>query len=392
MSYILHHIQTVEKLIGNYKSDTPFAVYLKDYFSKNKKHGSKDRKSIAHLCYTYFRLGNCLRDKDFNTRIKTAVFLCNDTMPQYAGPIFKDENLTWPITIKERIQQVKADYPEFNINNLFPSPPEALSEGIDVEQFMVQHLVQPKLFVRIRPHKTAAVLNILNAANIDFELIEETCLVLDNKTSIDGLLKINEDVIIQDYSSQKISTMFGYLPKSSGLKVWDCCAASGGKSMLLWDNVANIYLTVSDIRQSIISNLQERFTKAGIKNYHHFVGDASQKNNSSNQVNFDVVIADVPCTGSGTWSRTPEYLSTFKTDTIKSFTDKQTRIINNVADRVNKNGFLIYITCSALKAENENIVEDMLTKHPEFRLIHQQIFAGYNNHADTMYAAILQKK
>ena len=261
-----------------------------------------------------------------------------------------------------------------------------------MEQFITQHLVQPKLFVRIRPHKSAAVLNKLNAANIDFELIEENCLILDNKTSIENLLKINEDVVIQDYSSQKMATMFDYLPKSSGLKVWDCCAASGGKSMLLYDSVPNIYLTVSDIRQSILANLLERFKKAGIKNYHHFVSDASQKSNSTNQVNFDVVIADVPCTGSGTWGRTPEYLTTFKEDTLTSFTDKQTKIINNIADSVNKSGYLIYITCSALKAENENIVEEMLNKHPEFRLIHQQIFVGYNNHADTMYAAILQKK
>ena len=392
MSYIHHHIQTVEKLIVNYKSETPFTIYLKDYYSKNKKHGSRDRKLIADLCYTYFRIGNCLKDQDFYTRIKTALFLCNNTMPEYAGILFNDDNMKWPVTIAERLQQVQSENKEFNVNNLFPIPANGLSEGIDTEHFISEHLVQPKLFVRIRPHKSAAVLNKLNAASINFELIEETCLVFENKTSVDGVLKINEDVVIQDYSSQKIATMFSYLPKSSGLKVWDCCAASGGKSMLIWDNVRDIYLTVSDIRQSIISNLRERFAKAGIKNYHHFVGDSSQKNNNANEVTFDVVIADVPCSGSGTWGRTPEYLTTFKTDTIKSFTDIQSRIINNVSERVNKNGYLIYITCSVLKAENENIVEDMLQRQPEFKLIHQQIFEGYNNHADTMYAAILQRK
>ena len=330
MSYILHHILTAEKLLINYTAETPFAIYLKDYFSKNKKHGSKDRKSIAHLCYTYFRIGNCLKDADFNTRIKTAIFLCNDNMPPYAISVFKDEEITWSENINERILHVNKTHPSFTINSLFPSPIEALSDGIDVEKFIIQHLIQPKLFVRIRPHKSAAVLNKLNGADIKFELIEDNCLVLENKTSIDNLLKINEDVVIQDYSSQKIATIFSHLPKSSGLKVWDCCAASGGKSMLIYDNVPNIYLTVSDVRSSIIANLQERFRKAGIKNYHHFVGDASQKSTIGNQLKYDVVIADVPCIGSGTWGRTPEFLSTFKKETISAFADKQSKIITTL--------------------------------------------------------------
>ncbi len=392
MSYIFHHLQTAEKLLINYTADTPFAIYLKDYFSKNKKHGSKDRKSIAHLCYTYFRIGNCLKDADFNTRIKTAIFLCNNSLPDYAIPLFKEDNIVWSENIKERIVYVENNYPDFNINSLFPSPIEALSDGIEVEQFIMKHLVQPKLFIRIRPHKSAAVLNELNGANIDYELIEDNCLILENKTSIDNLLKINEDVVIQDYSSQKIASIFNYLPKSSGLKVWDCCAASGGKSMLIYDNVPNIYLTVSDVRSSIIANLQERLKKAGLKNYHHFVGDASQKSTIGNQLKYDVVMVDVPCTGSGTWGRTPEYLTIFKKETISAFADKQSKIINNITDSINNNGYLIYITCSVFKEENENIVKDLLFKHPEFRLLHQQIFEGYHQQADTMYAAILQKK
>jgi 16S rRNA (cytosine967-C5)-methyltransferase len=48
------------------------------------------------------------------------------------------------------------------------------------------------------------------------------------------------------------------------LAVWDCCAASGGKSILVKDTLNSIQLTVSDIRQSILNNLQQRFAVAGI--------------------------------------------------------------------------------------------------------------------------------
>ena len=103
MSYIHHHIVVVEKLIKEYTYNTPFSVYLKDYFSKNKKHGRKDRQSITHLCYTYFRIGNCIMDSDFLTRLKTAIYLCNDSMPEYAETLFNIEELVWDDTIEERI-------------------------------------------------------------------------------------------------------------------------------------------------------------------------------------------------------------------------------------------------------------------------------------------------
>jgi 16S rRNA (cytosine967-C5)-methyltransferase len=51
-------------------------------------------------------------------------------------------------------------------------------------------------------------------------------------------------------------------PKSE-IKLWDCCAASGGKSLLAVDTLGNIDLTVSDVRSSIIHNLKHRFAVAG---------------------------------------------------------------------------------------------------------------------------------
>jgi 16S rRNA (cytosine967-C5)-methyltransferase len=80
------------------------------------------------------------------------------------------------------------------------------------------------------------------------------------------------------------------------VSVWDCCAASGGKSILAWDKIkmqapkAKIELTVSDVRDSIIANLKKRFTEAGIQNYHSFVGDLTKQYNLSGMRTFDIVI------------------------------------------------------------------------------------------------------
>jgi len=391
MSYIHHHIVVAEKLIKDYTYNTPFSVYLKDYFSKNKKHGSKDRKSITHLCYTCFRIGKCLLKEDFQTRLKVAIYLCNNSMPPYAETLYHADELVWHDTIEQRIKEVKLNHADFSINDIFPLDSGYLSERIDADKFIIQHFIQPKLFARIRPGYKDKVINKLNAENISYELIENNCIALDNKTALDNILKLNEEVVIQDYSSQQIAAVFRYINAADKiLKVWDCCAASGGKSILLHDHIPDIYLTVSDIRGSIIANLKERFRRAGITNYDSFVADISKADNIVNQSAYDLIIADVPCTGSGTWGRTPEYLSNFTKESIIPFAERQKQMMDNITSKVKKKGYLIYITCSAFKAENEDITEHILKHNPSYTLLHQQVMEGYNYQADTMYAAVLQ--
>ena len=97
-----------------------------------------------------------------------------------------------------------------------------------------------------------------------------------NATKIDDLLLLNKEVVVQDYSSQRISEFLALVKLPTGtrepaISVWDCCAASGGKSLLAVDVLGNINLTVSDVRISIIENLRRRFAEAGIHKYNSFV-------------------------------------------------------------------------------------------------------------------------
>jgi 16S rRNA (cytosine967-C5)-methyltransferase len=80
---------------------------------------------------------------------------------------------------------------------------------------------------------------------------------------------------IQDLSSQKTGN---YFEPHKYDYWWDCCAASGGKSLLLHNLEPNIELLVSDIRENSLNNLQERFQLAGIKKYHLKVIDLLQNN------------------------------------------------------------------------------------------------------------------
>jgi 16S rRNA (cytosine967-C5)-methyltransferase len=99
----------------------------------------------------------------------------------------------------------------------------------------------------------------------------------------------------------------------------------------------------------------------------------------------------VPCSGSGTWGRTPEQLSFFQKNKIQEYADLQREIISNVVPHLAVDGYLLYITCSVFKKENEGNVQLIQQKFPSLQLIHQEILIGYDKKADTMFAALFKK-
>jgi len=151
----------------------------------------------------------------------------------------------------------------------------------------------------------------------------------------------------------------------------------------------NLKLVVSDIRESILTNLDERFQQAGLVKYQKKILDLTQNNDLIlHDYAFDGIILDAPCSGSGTWGRTPEMISQFDTHKIEFFQRLQQSIASNVVKYLKPGKPLIYITCSAFKAENEDVV-NFIVKELGLKLEEQKVLKGYENKADTMFMARL---
>jgi 16S rRNA (cytosine967-C5)-methyltransferase len=73
-----HRFRAVEQLISAYSGEQPFHLYLSEHFKRNKQIGSKDRKALRNLCYSYLRLGKAKADWSFQLRFYIALFLVND--------------------------------------------------------------------------------------------------------------------------------------------------------------------------------------------------------------------------------------------------------------------------------------------------------------------------
>lgn len=373
-------------LVKEYAGVVPFSAFIKHFFSEHKKFGSKDRKAITALCYSYFRLGQSVRSTGDEDRMKTAIFLCNPAVE--GGPEILPQNLAEKIRlpVDEKIKFLSDIQPEFDALEIFAFA--GTSDGIEKTAFSISHLIQPDLFIRLRPNKKEKVISALNRAAIPFEQIEDDCVALPNGVKLEEVLQINTDAVIQDLSSQNIKNFLEVIPTKNPLTIWDCCAGSGGKSILATDHLRVSALYVSDIRQSILTNLRSRLKEAGLKQPHIFEADLS-KGPASLNTKFDLIICDVPCTGSGTWGRTPENLNHFKEEEIVRYNDLQRKIVTNASASLKKNGWLLYATCSVFRKENEDMVE-FIEKTMQLRLIKCSVLKGYNKKADTLFGAIFQ--
>jgi 16S rRNA (cytosine967-C5)-methyltransferase len=388
------YLNSAKKIISSYDGGMPLAAWLKQYFKQEKKFGSKDRKHVAHLCYCYYRLGNAFKQKELEEKLLTSVFLCSEEDNFVLRELRPEWNDNVTLQVEEKIKLLHA---EDERQNIFPFNDE-LNPEINASAFNLSFLIQPDVYLRIRPGKKERVLEALRKEKISFSLPDENCIQLASQARVDEILHIDSDVVIQDYNSQKTLGLFANCqlatasstPQTPNPKlVWDCCAASGGKSILLHDLFPSTRITVSDVRKSILINLEKRFEKAGIKNYNSFVADISSPRFSSKN-RFDLVICDAPCSGSGTWSRTPEQLAFFKKEKVDYYADLQKRIVANAAKSVMENGYLVYITCSVFTNENEKVVE-FIQSDLHMHLCASQYLKGYERRADTLFVALFRR-
>jgi 16S rRNA (cytosine967-C5)-methyltransferase len=385
------YLQYAASIIDSYKGHESFHFFLKKYFSLHKKHGSRDRKLISSLCYNYFRLGyGVSRHTDFNEKILLSTFLC-ETNPSLLLELFKPEmNASIQLSLYEKRKALEK---EFDAEKIFPFSGE-LSNEINFQQYSLSFLIQPKLFIRIRTGFKDIVINKIKHAGFSFEELDEGCLAFANNEKVSSIIDIDNEAVVQDYNSQKTLDLVkqAIRNRESEISIWDCCAGSGGKSILSFDIFKNINLTVSDKRKNTLENLRLRFIKAGITNYKLVSADLQLPSSASTLISgpFDLIIADVPCTGSGTWSRTPEQLTFFHKKEIDRYAALQKKIIQNTVSYLGHKGYFLYITCSVFQKENEENVAFLQQKY-QLNLLRMEYLKGYEIQADTLFVALFRK-
>jgi 16S rRNA C967 or C1407 C5-methylase (RsmB/RsmF family)/NOL1/NOP2/fmu family ribosome biogenesis protein len=163
------------------------------------------------------------------------------------------------------------------------------------------------------------------------------------------------------YYVQEASSMFlwhileSVVNRQDHSVVLDLCAAPGGKSTLLSSFFANGLVVSNEVIKSRVNILQENITKWGNENV--IVTNNDSKDFTRLDSFFNVIVADVPCSGSGLFRKDPSAIDEWSVDNVNLCCQRQQRILADIIPSLKENGILIYSTCSYSKEEDEEILD-----------------------------------
>jgi len=370
-------LRIVNEIITSYKGKEPLSRYLKKYFNANRQLGSRDRRLIQEFIYNYYRIGKMFSDKPIEARLALANKLCRAE----PGPLFEYLISRHPEIEKMQLQS--------ELDKLFVQG-RHLSDSIGKADFIRSFLVQPKVWIRVRDEFKNEVEKELNEKSISFEKDNDqpNAWSVKQATALDQMESFIKGYFeIQDLSSQKT---IRYITPANSEYWWDACAGAGGKSLMMASHEPSIKLFCTDARETVLKNLEQRFKKAGVKNYSTKMLDLTSGLKPRIKETFDGIVADVPCSGSGTWSRTPEWLTHFESKNIEKYKLLQRQIVSAVVNFLPDNKPFVYITCSVFKEENEGNTSWMSENLP-LKLQTQSYLEGSSKGADTMFVARFTK-
>ncbi len=223
---------------------------------------------------------------------------------------------------------------------------------------------RPPLTIRANTLKTDAerLASLLEAEGVKTEKhpFISDMLTVSGTGGVDGLAAYRGGLFhVQDAASAFCCEVLGARP---GERVYDVCAAPGGKSFTAAEMMQNEGEVRSfDINEKKLGQIRDGAERLGIKILTAAVRDASK----GDLPEADRVLCDVPCSGLGVIRKKPEIRRKRAMD-VAELPKIQTAILENSARCVRKGGTLVYSTCTLLRAENEAVVEAFLAKNGGF--------------------------
>lgn len=370
--------------------------FLSDYFRKNKKIGSKDRKIIQDLTYNLIRhlifinyLYNKHKLDNEYYKIYLSLIIRNSLNNEnnylksllIKRKIIKNESVDLLKFIEQELQldtiDINSDLKNINFQELkdnfktYYSIPDLYEKNLDkflptekLRKIYLSLLKQANFTIRLNFIKTDEfkLLDYFKVYELDFSKIHNNieAFTINKRLSLQNHDLINSGIIeIQDFSS----ILVGYaIDPQKNEKILDACAGAGGKSLHLASlskNHANIF--AYDINQNKLKELNKRAKRADAKI--NIIGK-----NDLKKYNYDKILIDAPCTGSGTIKRNPALKYKITDELIDKYSNLQYEILNYYSKLLKNNGKLIYVTCSIFKKENNEVIERFLNENKNFKL------------------------
>lgn len=348
--------QAVWELISEiFKDKIPADNIINAYVRERKYIGSKDRRFITETVWKIIRnrrklvfdagsneprrvLLTYLQDEDFD-------LLCGG---EYGlAPLSKEEK-EW---LKRRNEEVYSAAVEAEC-------PDWLFDKVK-DIHLLKALNEPaSADLRLNKGSRARVIEQLQGEGLYFVPTPYSPIGIRSaeRVNLNNCVAYKEGVIeVQDEASQLAAILADVRPEH---KIIDYCCGAGGKSLtmaFLMNRQGKIQ--IHDINRSRLEAVKERAVRLDVKNLEIIkeVGDRD----------YDRFVVDAPCSGTGTWRRSPDAKYRLTPETLKELNKTQAELLEKAFNHIRRGGRVVYITCSILRDENEDIIEAFLSRHAD---------------------------
>ncbi|MDX8353462.1 RsmB/NOP family class I SAM-dependent RNA methyltransferase [Cognatiyoonia sp. IB215182] len=355
-------------IIDNIKTGIPAEQALIKWARASRFAGSKDRAAIRDYVFDVLRARRSLGDGDGRAVIMRLLRRDAADLAAYfhgeghAPPPPTDAeraDLALPLALSEPAAH---DMPDW----LWPLWLESLGADARPAALALQHRAPTFLRVNRRNGTSEAAITELAAADIVAEPHETVrgCLrVTENAPRIKTSAAFQKGLVeLQDAASQ---FAVQEVPFGGRGRILDYCAGGGGKALAFADLHPEADVFAHDVSPARMADLPARASRAKVNitrlSTHDLTGQAP----------FDLVFCDAPCSGSGTWRRTPDAKWRLTKDRLAALQETQAKVLAKAAPLVAFGGFLVYATCSVLREENEATIAGFLRANPAWEICDQ---------------------
>ena len=358
-------IEVLEEIL---KDNMPADVILDKYLKNRRYIGSKDRRFIADNVWNIIRQRMKLSNKlkgNMSARLVTALyFFENDLDLLFNGEEYAPEMLSKD---EKHILEKANNYDEYSDETYYETPNWLINK---INNFKLLEALNSKATTDVRVNLTDRehAKNRLKKEGLFFSNTPYSPIGLrcEDRINLNNCMTyLDGEIEIMDEASQLISILCNTKPHH---KIIDYCAGAGGKSLAissLMNNDGLIY--AHDISQERLNKIKKRAERLDITNIKII--------NEVKDTDYNRFIIDAPCSGSGTWRRSPDAKYRLTQEKLDNICKTQAQILDFGAKHTKTGGLLIYITCSVLKEENEDQIENFLNKHNDFTPIdHKELW------------------
>ncbi len=349
-----------ELLTEIFKDEKPADNIINAYVRERKYIGAKDRRFIVETVWNIIRRRRRLAFEAGCEDVRKMLLVClknEDTdilfgVGEYALPAVSPDEKKWLGTLKDTPYpvDVEAECPEWLFEKINDIPLlKALNEPAPADfrintrsrKETIEKLRREGLFFAPAPYSP---IGIRTSERINLN----NCMAYQNG-----------EIDVQDEASQLAAILADPRPE---LKIMDYCAGAGGKSLTmayLMENKGKI--CVHDVNPGRLEALKER---AGRLNAGTF-----EKVEKLTDKDYELFVVDAPCSGSGTWRRSPDAKFRLTPKRLNELTRIQKDILETAYEHTKNGGRIVYFTCSILDEENEEVVRDFIDRHKDIKLL-----------------------